>query len=120
MTEAAGNSTRYQAIFESAVDFAIIGLGTDGLITDWNSGAERTFGWTAEEISGQPADRFFTPEDQAADRAGVEMRCSLAEGRATDERWHLKKDGSRFWANGEMMPLRSEDGSHIGYREDSP
>ncbi|RZL78774.1 MAG: PAS domain S-box protein, partial [Sphingomonas sp.] len=115
MTEVAGNSARYQAIFESAVDFAIIALGTDGLITDWNSGAERTFGWTAEEICGQPADRFFTPEDQAADRANVEMRCSLAEGRATDERWHLKKDGTRFWANGEMMPLRSVDGSHIGY-----
>ena len=115
MPEQAGNSARYQAIFESAVDFAIIGLGPDGLITDWNTGAERTFGWTAEEICGQPADRFFTPEDQAADRAGIEMRCSLAEGRATDERWHLKKDGTRFWANGEMMPLRAEDGTHIGY-----
>jgi len=115
MTEATGNSARYRAIFESAVDFAIIGLGTDGLITDWNTGAERIFGWTAEEIRGQPADRFFTPEDQAADRPGVEMHCSLTEGRATDERWHLKKDGTRFWANGEMMPLRAEDGSHIGY-----
>ncbi|GAA3718440.1 hypothetical protein GCM10022268_28440 [Sphingomonas cynarae] len=115
MTEATGNGTRYRAIFESAVDFAIIGLGTDGLITDWNSGAERIFGWTAEDIRGQPADRFFTPEDQAADRPGVEMHCSLTEGRATDERWHLKKDGTRFWANGEMMPLRAEDGSHIGY-----
>jgi len=115
MPKTAGNSARYQAIFESAIDFAIIGLGTDGLITDWNPGAERTFGWTAEEICGQPADRFFTPEDQASDRPGVEMRCSLAEGRATDERWHLKKDGTRFWANGEMMPLRSEDGIHIGF-----
>jgi len=115
MTEATGNSARYRAIFESAVDFAIIGLGTDGLITDWNTGAERIFGWAADEIRGQPADRFFTPEDQAADRAGVEMRCSLSEGRATDERWHLKKDGTCFWANGEMMPLRSEDGAHIGF-----
>ena len=115
MPKQAGNSARYQAIFESAIDFAIIGLSTNGLITDWNTGAERTFGWTAEEICGQPADRFFTPEDQAADRAGVEMRCSLAEGRATDERWHLKKDGTRFWANGEMMPLRSEDDVHIGF-----
>ena len=106
---------RYRAIFESAVDFAIIGLGTDGRITDWNPGAERVFGWSTEEICGEPADRFFTPEDQAADRAGVEMRCSLSKGSSTDERWHLKKDGSRFWANGEMMPLRSEDGTHIGY-----
>jgi len=76
--------------------FAIISLGTDGLITDWNSGAERTLGWTAGEIFGQPADH-----------AGVEMRCSLAEGSATDELWHLKKDGTRFWTNGELMPLQS-------------
>jgi PAS domain S-box-containing protein len=115
MAEETGHSARYRAIFESAVDFAIIGLGTDGLITDWNAGAERTFGWTAEEICGQPADRFFTPEDQAAGRPGVEMRGSLADGRATDERWHLRKDGTRFWANGEMMPLRSKDGDHIGF-----
>jgi PAS domain S-box-containing protein len=115
MTKETDGEARYQAIFESAVDFAIIGLGTDGRITDWNTGAERIFGWMAEEICGQPADRFFTPEDQAGDRPGVEMRCSLAEGRATDERWHLKKDGSRFWANGEMMPLRSQAGAHIGF-----
>ena len=109
------NGARYRAIFESVVDSAIIGLGTDGLITDWSAGAELMFGWTTEEMRGQSADRLLTPEDQAADRASIEMSRSLSEGRTTAERWHLRKDGTRFWANGEMTPLRSEDGEHIGY-----
>jgi len=105
----------YQSIFESAVDFAIIALDADGLVVEWNTGAERILGWSSAEMCGQPADRFFTLEDRAADRPELEMRTALAEGRANDERWHLKKDGSRFWANGEMMPLRAEDGTHLGY-----
>lgn len=105
----------YQSILESAVDFAIIAMDADGLVVEWNTGAERILGWSSEEICGQPADRFFTPEDRAADRPEFEMRTALAEGRANDERWHLKKDGSRFWANGEMMPLRAENGTHLGY-----
>ncbi|MBI0539698.1 PAS domain S-box protein [Roseomonas sp. KE2513] len=59
---------------------------------------------------GQTAERFFTPEDHAADRIGTEMRLAVEHGRASDERWHLRKDGSRFWASGEMMPLADERG----------
>ncbi len=106
---------RHQAIFDSAVDFAIIAMDRAGRVTDWNRGAERIFGWSAEEVRGEPADRLFTPEDRAKDRAGVEMRCALEAGRANDERWHVRKDGSRFWASGEMTPLRGDDGAHLGY-----
>jgi len=105
----------HRAIVESAVDFAIIAMDRDGRITDWNTGAERILGWSAEEMRGESADRFFTPEDRANDRTGTEMRGALETGRANDERWHLKKDGSRFWASGEMMPLRAEDGAHFGF-----
>ncbi|MCW6512701.1 PAS domain S-box protein, partial [Lichenifustis flavocetrariae] len=106
---------RQRQILESAVDFAIIATDRAGLVTDWNTGAERIFGWTSAEMRGKPTDRFFTPEDRAADRVGLEMRRALEEGRGNDERWHLRKDGSRFWANGEMMPLRNEAGEHIGF-----
>ncbi len=109
------NERRQRAVFDSAVDFAIVVTDRDGLVTDWNSGAERIFGWTAHEMRGQPADRFFTPEDRAGGRASTEMRLALEEGRASDERWHIRKDGSRFWASGEMMPLLDEVGEHIGF-----
>ena len=106
---------RARAILEGSVDFAIVGTDPDGRIVEWNVGAEHCFGWSAEEMLGQAADRFFTPEDRAADRPGTEMRLSLENGRAQDERWHLRKDGSRFRASGEMMPLRSESGEALGF-----
>ncbi|GJD55592.1 PAS domain S-box protein [Methylobacterium dankookense] len=105
----------YQAIFDSAVDFAIITIDQEGRITAWNPGAQRILGWTAGEMVGQPSATFFTPEDRAADRPAVEMRQAAQTGRAADERWHLRKDGTRFWASGELMPLRSPDGADLGF-----
>lgn len=106
---------RHRAILESAVDFAIIATDRDGRVSDWNTGAERILGWSAEDMQGQTADRIFTPEDRAENRPGIEMRRALDTGRANDERWHMKRDGSRFWASGELMPLRGEDGAHLGF-----
>ena len=105
----------YQAIFESSVDFAIVTTDHEGRVTAWNPGAERIMGWSADEMVGRPAATFFTGEDRAAGRPGTEMRCASETGRATDERWHLRKDGSRFWASGEMMPLRSPGGADLGF-----
>lgn len=96
-------------ILRSVVDHAIITLDHAGCVTSWNEGAEQILGWTEQEIIGQSADVFFTPEDVAQDRPEFEMARALAEGRAEDERWHRKKNGQRFWASGLMMPLRSED-----------
>jgi PAS domain S-box-containing protein len=109
------SETRYRAVFESATDFALIATDRNGNVTDWNSGAEQIFGWTAGEMHGQPAERFFTPEDRAIDRVAIEMHDALTTGRANDERWHLRKDGSRFWASGDMMPLRDGGDEHLGY-----
>ena len=106
---------RRDAIFDSAIDFAIVATDREGLITDWNSGAEKVMGWSADEMIGQPADRFFTPEDRAIGRVETEMMLALRDGSASDERWHLRKDGIRFWASGEMLPLRDEDGAHTGF-----
>ena len=112
---AAEAEQRHRAMLESAVEFAIIAIDREGRITEWNNGAERIFGWSAAEMLGEPADRFFTPEDRAARRAEFEMQQSLERGHANDERWHLRADGSRFWAVGEMMPLRDEAGAHLGF-----
>jgi PAS domain S-box-containing protein len=114
-TAYAGDDQRYRAIFESAVDFAVIATTRHGKITDWNPGAERIFGWPAAVMRGTPIGRIFTPEDQAQDRAGTEMARARTAGRASDERWHVRSDGSRFWASGEMTPLRDQHGTHCGF-----
>ncbi|MEN3228305.1 PAS domain S-box protein [Methylorubrum rhodesianum] len=106
---------RRRAVFDSAHDYAIIVMDLDGNVTDWNEGASKILGWTPSEMCGKPADVFFTPEDRAADIPAKEMHSALTEGRGIDERWHLRKDGSRFWANGEMMALRDEGGPALGF-----
>jgi PAS domain S-box-containing protein len=104
-----------EAILESATDYAIIAMDLDGLVTSWNEGAYRILGWTEAEIIGQPASVFFTLEDRQNAIPHMEMQRSLQKGRASDERWHQKKNGSCFWASGEMMPLKDEAGETQGF-----
>jgi PAS domain S-box-containing protein len=89
----AASEARQRAIFDNAADIAMIVTDPAGVITDWNVGAENILGWTAEEIRGQNAERFFTPEDRAIGRVDHEMAGALRDGRASDERWHLRKGG---------------------------
>ena len=103
------------AILESATDYGIITTDLHGAITSWSTGARNVLGWSEAEMTGRPAATFFTPEDRAAGAPEAEMRQALADGRAMDERWHLHKDGSRFWGQGEMMPLRGSGGETIGF-----
>ena len=111
----AASEARQRAIFENAIDIAMIVTDPSGIITDWNPGAQTVLGWTAEEMVGQDAERFFTPEDRESNRIEYEMAGALRNGRATDERWHLRKDGERFWASGEMLPLFDADDRHLGF-----
>ncbi|QJE01380.1 PAS domain S-box protein [Massilia forsythiae] len=102
-------------IIDNAVDYAIIGLDLHGVITSWNVGAANVMGWSAREAIGRPAQMIFTPEDVDAHIPAAEMSAAIRTGRGIDERWHLRKDGSRFWGNGEIMPLRNERGELEGY-----
>lgn len=100
---------RYHAIVDSAIDNAIIAMDADGVVTSWSAGAERIFGWSAAEMCGSRADRFFTPEDREAGIPEREFALARRDGRASDERWHLRKDGSRFFAHGAMTPLKGAE-----------
>ena len=111
---AAARTRRAAAILQSAIDLAVVATDLDGRVTDWNAGAEMLLGWTAGEMVGREIGTFFIPEDRDAGVPEREMRLAREEGRAEDERWHLKKDGSRFWASGVVTPLRV-DGVHAGY-----
>ncbi len=96
---------RFRLILESAKEYAIVALDAEGLITTWNAGAERILGYSEEEAIGQPGEIFFTDEDRAAGEPEREKARARAEGRAANERWHLRKDGSVFWGSGVMLPL---------------
>ena len=87
-------------------DFAVITLNATGTITAWNEGATAIFGHTAEAVIGGPFDVIFTPEDCAAGAPRMEMREALRNGRAADERWHLRADGSTFYCSGVVSLLR--------------
>ncbi|WP_434389988.1 PAS domain-containing protein [Melittangium boletus] len=100
---------------ESAIDFAVIAADLDGRITHWNEGARRILGWTPEEIRGQPLHRLFTEEDRAQGVPERELRQAREEGRALDERWHVRADGSRFWASGELTRLKDDAGTVVGF-----
>ncbi len=96
---------RLRLILESATDFAIFTLGPDRTVTLWSPGAASTFGYAEGEIVGRPGDVLFTPEDRGAGAPQAEAEQARREGRAADERWHLRKDGSRFFASGVLTPL---------------
>jgi PAS domain S-box-containing protein len=105
---------RLQLISESFHDFAIFTTDLDGQVVTWNPGGQQIFGYTEEEMLGKNAAILFVPEDQAAGEPEKEMFCARTTGRAADERWHLRKDGRRFYASGIMAPLY-EQGALIGY-----
>jgi PAS domain S-box-containing protein len=100
-------------ILESAQGFAIFTTDADGTIDSWNPGAVHTFGWSEAEILGQNVDVLFTPEDRANGVPEQELETARREGIAPDVRWHLRKDGSRVFINGEVRPLR--DGQLKGF-----
>ncbi|MDB6151662.1 MAG: Histidine kinase [Chthoniobacteraceae bacterium] len=100
---------------ECVKDFAILTLDAGGLVTLWNTGAECLFGYTAGEILGKPAAILFTPEDRAANAPEQELDTAREKGIALDERWHQRKDGSRFFASGKLTPFHDEAGSPGGF-----
>jgi two-component system, chemotaxis family, CheB/CheR fusion protein len=106
---------RLRLIIESAVEYAIFSTDPERRVTSWSSGAERLLGFAAEEVMGRSADIIFTPEDCERDEPQKEARTARKEGRASDERIHLRKDGSRFRGTGTMMLMRNQSGEAVGF-----
>ena len=102
-------------LVEEVRDYAIIVVDTRGRVQMWNPGAEQMLGYRRREIIGQSASVIFTPEDRAAREDKKETETARRNGRAEDERWHLRKSGERFWGSGVMTRLNDENGKLIGY-----
>jgi PAS domain S-box-containing protein len=109
------SDTRHRLMMDSVEDYAIMMLDAEGHVEMWNSGAERTFGYTAAEMNGRHVGIIFTPEDRRREIPILEMERARENGRAADERWHERKDGTRFYVSGVLTPLHDTDGAVIGY-----
>lgn len=115
-TQALHEANEYlRAIFDSIRDYAVFTVDLDKRIATWNTGAQRVFGWTESEAIGQSGAIIFTPEDRENGAHEAELRTALEKGVAEDKRWHLRKDGSRFFANGTMRQLRDQDRNLRGF-----
>ena len=105
----------YRLIVENIHDYAIFTMDPQGRVTSWNPGVERVLGYGEEEFIGQPSSLVFTPEDIQQGVHKQELKAALSEGRAVDEHWHVRKDGSRFFASGVVTPLWDEGGNLKGF-----
>ncbi len=106
---------RLRLMIESVRDYAIFSIDLRGRVSSWNTGAERLFGFSDSEILGEPTDRLFTSEDRAAGLPLHERLQAEATGRSEEERWHVRNDGTRFFASGLVTAVRDEEGTLLGY-----
>jgi PAS domain S-box-containing protein len=106
---------RFRILVQGVRDCAIYLLDKDGVVSDWNSGAEAIKGYSAQEIIGQHFSRFYTPEDRANGEPERALQTALATGKYETEAQRVRKDGSRFWASVLIDPLFDETGELIGF-----
>jgi PAS domain S-box-containing protein len=105
----------YRKAIEDIRDYAIFMVDPDGIVTNWNIGAQHILGYTEAEIVGKDASKFFTTEDRARGVPSKELATAATLGRAEDERWHMRRNGARFWASGVVTPVRDANGELIGF-----
>jgi PAS domain S-box-containing protein len=111
--EIANQPNRIRQFIDSLEELGIILFDAEARIVGWNTGATRLMGWVEEEVLGQPGGIIFTPEDRADGAPEREIATALRSKATPDERWHVKKDGTRFWASGFMTAL--QDGGLVGF-----
>jgi two-component system sensor kinase FixL len=112
---ALASSEQLRLLLEGATTYAIFMVDPEGIVTTWNSGAERILGWAAEEIIGKCSSQFYPKAEAASGKPAADRQRALQTGRLTEERWKIRKDGSEFLADVMVTPLRTENGELRGY-----
>ena len=102
-------------LVEGVTDYALFMLDPNGIVTSWNTGAQRIKGYSAEEAIGQHFSRFYTEQDRAAGTPARALQVATTEGRFEAEGWRVRRDGSMFWANVVIDPIRDEGGRLMGF-----
>jgi PAS domain S-box-containing protein len=113
--ELRSKTERLNLLIENTRDYAVVFSDPDGTVIEWQGGAERITGYSEADARGKNCDLIFTPEDRAAGRPAEEMSEAARVGRAEDKRWHQRKDGSRFFADGVMTALLDDHGMLRGF-----
>ena len=106
---------RFRLLVDSVLDYAIYMLDPSGIISNWNTGAARIKGYSAEEVIGSHFSRFYTNEDRSRGLPAVALEQAKKVGKYEVEGWRVRKDGGRFWASVLVEPIRSESGELIGF-----
>jgi PAS domain S-box-containing protein len=106
---------RYHRMVEEIEDYSIILLDTEGYILNWNKGAQKIKGYSADEIVGKHFSIFYTTDDVNSKRPDTVIQQAKVRGRANDEGWRVRKDGSKFWGNVLMTVLHDEHNNIIGF-----
>jgi PAS domain S-box-containing protein len=106
---------RYRLLIEGVTNYAIFMLDINGNFASWNIGAERILGYQEAEIIGQPFERIFSPEAIERGQPQQVLTKAVTEGFSKENRWHLRKDGTFFWAHCVITPLRDENGNLRGF-----
>jgi two-component system CheB/CheR fusion protein len=102
-------------LLEQSEDYGLFLATPEGIVTDWYPGAEHIFGFSAEEMVGEHASRLFNSEDVERGADKHEMDVARTARRAEDDRWHVRKDGTRFWGSGVLFALNDRAGNLAGY-----
>jgi PAS domain S-box-containing protein len=102
-------------IIQNIRDFAIFSMDPAGRVSLWNPGAERMFGYTEKEMLGERSDPLFVPEERKEGAADRELAEAVEEGYAREERWHMRKDGTRLFVSGALVPLYDPGGRLRGF-----
>ncbi len=105
----------FRLAVDAIVDYAIIALDAGGRVSTWNKGAERLLGYKKEEIIGQSVSIFYPRSDRGAGMPSGILEAAVRDGRAEDEGWRIRKDGTRFLASVVIRPFRDETGRHQGF-----
>ena len=106
---------RLRLIVENAHTYVMVVSDADDRITDWLGGSEAVLGWSASETVGKTTDLIFTGDDRAAGVPGRELSGARENGAAANVRWHLRKDGTRVFLDGQTIALRGQGGELRGY-----
>lgn len=109
------SSEFYSQIIDSLQDYSIFTLDKEFKINSWNSGATKIFQYETEEVIGEDFEIIFTDEDKKEGIPKKEIATAKKEGRAVDNRWHLRKDKTKFYAYGLVFPLLGKEGEMLGY-----
>jgi len=106
---------QFQLLVQGVTDYAIYMLSPEGIVTSWNSGAERIKGYLPDEVIGRHFSLFYTPEDRELGQPAVALATAAREGRFEKEGRRVRKDGTRFWSHVVIDPIRDNDGAILGF-----